>query len=484
MQKKIADIIRELQKYGYSITNNNGPFIVSKNATYSGNYAAQSIKRAHLTNCFLKNAIFDDAAVTGSSFFECTFTNCSMDRADFEFCNFESCEFFDISFLNESYNNSTFYDTKFINSPFSSCTLTGVLFKSVLFSCSSLEHCTLEGAIFEECTFQNLNMSNLNMEFIELKHVHMDNVTLPFSQIPYILGGIEYIKDTEDKIWMETDKGESIDKEEYISNAIPLLCEYYEKEEHHFPLANIYLGLGDNAKAYMHLKLGMQYCVVSKDFRMLKYFCKLAARNNEFSYKELNALYTSIQKFIPQDALNQQQLHNYSKHIGEIKTILFSKHDMPKVTFSIRTNIEPDSMHPLSKLIEDVFSIKQQICNNSNAVQLVLDQNSPFIITLNITGDLFDLCCFVLVVIKLINESQELYLSYWNYICTFKEQKDEYIKNTIMPLLKLAEQKQAEYIATDTCFSANEIWFSNIEKYSNFRLHYFNTNKLAIMEKY
>lgn len=483
MPTKLDDIIKKLKNYGCSMTNDNGPFIATKNATYSGNYTAQSIKRAHLTNCLLQNVVFDDAAVTGSSFLECTFINCSMNRADFEFCNFESCEFFETPFLNESYNNSTFYNTKFINSPFSSCTLTGVLFKTVLFSCAGLEHCTLEGAMFEDCTFQNLDLCNLNMEFIELKNIHMDNVILPFSQMPYIFGGIEYIKDTNDDIRIGTDKSSAISKDEYLSNAIPLLCEYYEKKECHFPLANVYLGLGDKAKAYKHLKLGMQYCVVSKDFRMLKYFCKLAARNNGFTYKELNTLYTSIQKFIPQDTLNQQQLHNYAKHIGEIKTILFSKHDTPKVTFSIRTNIEPNSMHLLSNLIEDIFAIKQQICNNSNTVQLVLEQNSPFIVTLNINGELFNLCCFVLIVIKLINESQELYSSYWNYIYALKEYREEYITNTIIPLLELAEEKQAEYTATNTYFSADEIWFSNVENHSNFNLQYFRANKITISEK-
>lgn len=482
MSTKLSDIIKELKNYGCSMNNDNGPFVASENATYSESYAGQSIKRAHLKNCLLQNAIFDDAAVTGSSFFECIFTNCRMNGADFEFCSFDSCNFFDTPLLNESYNNSTFYNTKFINSPFTSCTLTGVLFKLALFSRSSLEHCTLEGAIFEDCTFENINLSNLNLEFIELKKISMNNVILPFSQIPYIFGGIEYIKDTEDNIWMGTDEGKPISKEEYLANVIPLLCKYYEKKEEHFPLANIYLGLGDKIKAYKHMKLGMQYCVVLKDFRMLKYFCKLAARNNEFTYTELNALYKSIQKFLPQDALNQQQLHNYAKHIGEIKTILFSKHDMPKVTFSIRTNIEPDNISSLSNLIEDIFMIKKKICNESSTVQLILEQNSPFIVTLNITGELFNLCCFVLIIIKLINESQELFSAYLNYIYTWNELPEEYLSNTIIPLLEFAEKKKLEYLTANTNFFADEIWFSNVE-ISNFRLQYFNTNKLALMEK-
>lgn len=483
MATQLNDIIKKLKKYGCTMTNDNGSFTAAQNATYSGDYTSQSLKRAHLTNCLLNNAKFDDAAVTGSSFFQCIFMKCSMNKADFEFCNFENCNFQDTPLTNESFNNSTFYATKFINSPFSSCTLTGTLFKNVLFSHSDIKHSTLEGAVFEGCSFEDMNLNNLNLEFIEIKDIHMSNVILPFSQIPYILGGIEYIKNTNDIVCIGTNSTKNISTKEYVSKALPLLCEYYEKQELHFPLANIYLGLCEKEKAYNHLKLGIQYCVISKDFRLLKYFCKLVARSNEFTYKELNTLYTLVQKFMPQDALNQQQLHDYSKHIGEIKTILFSKQDTPKVTFSIRTNIEPNDISPLSNLIDDIFKIKQKICNTPNALQLVLEQNSPFIVTLNIVGELFELCCFVLIVIKLINESQELYSLYWNYLCTSGEDSAEYISNKLCPLLEAVQPRQAEYISSNTVFSVDEIWFSNIDNCKYLKLQYFNPNRLAIMEK-
>ena len=482
MSLTLDEIIKQLENYGCNMTNDNEIFTAAQGATYSGDYTARSIKRAHLNNCFLQNAIFDDAAVTGSSFWNCTVEQCSMNRADFEFCNFENCEFLNTPLLNESFNNSTFYNTKIINSPFQYCTLTGALFQNVLLTNSAIEHSTLEDAFFENCTFQSMNLSHLNMEFIEFKNIHMNNVILSFTQMPYVLGGIEYIKNTDDDVRISTGEDTSIDKQEYISNGIPLLCEYYKMKEAHFPLANIYLGLGDKEQAYNHLKLGMQYCVISRDIRMLKYFCKLAARNNEFTYKELNSLYVSIQRLIPQEALNQQELHNYSRHIGEIKTILFSKQDTPNVSFSIKTNIEPNEISPLSRFIEKIFSIKQDLCSDSDDVQLVLKQNSPFIVTLNITGELFKLCCFILVVIKLINENQELYSAYWNYINSFDAVKNEYISNILIPLLESVEKMKNEYIENGTNFSADEIWFSNIEHQKNFKLQYYKKAKFAITE--
>lgn len=481
MHHKLDFIEKKLKEYGCTINNNNGPFNVTKGTRYSGDYTEQCIKRANLTDCILKNAVFDGAAVTGSFFDGCVFVKCSMDRADFEFCTFENCEFCDNPFTNESFNNSIFLETKFINSPFISNTLTGCLFKKGHFVNSHIEHSTLEGAIFEDCIFQDMNLDHLNMEYIEFKNVRMENVTLPFSQIPYIFGGIEYIINTSDNLKINTGENTYISKEEYINEGIRLLCEYFELKECYFPLTNIYLGLGNKTQAYKYLMQGMQQSVITRDFRMLKYFCKLAARNNEFSYKELNKLYTSIQKYMPQDALNKQQLHNYSKHIGEIKTILFSRQNLPQMTFAIKTNIEHDNMQTLSKLLEDIFMIKQKLCSKQHTMQLVLEQNSPFIVTINISDKLYYLCCLATVIIKLISEDSALGVLYSDYIFTHKEKDEYYFNNTVIPLLDIAGSKKQQYIDAETCCNIEEILFNNINYDSNFKLQYIRSNKLPLI---
>lgn len=477
MPKNLDDILKELKKYKFSSTNDNGSFHTSNNAKYTGNYTAKSIKRTQLTNCIFQSATFDDAAVTGSIFQGCNFSHCSMKKADFEFCNFDNCDFFNNPFEDESFNNSTFYSSKFINSPFTSCTLTGVHFKTALFSHSDIIHCTLEGAVFEDCTFKNMDLSQLNMEYIELKNVHMEKVLLPFSQIPYIFGGIKYIKNTLDDVWLTADGSYYITKEEYLNAGLKLLCEYFEVQESHFPLANIYLGLEEIAKAYKHLQLGIQQCVIMKDFRMLKYFCKLAAQSSVFTYKQLNSMYALIQKYFPQDTLSNQQLYSYSKHIGEIKTILFSKHNIPRMTFSIRTNIEPDNFQTLSNFLEKIFLFKTRICSNKHTAQLILAQNSPFVVTVDITDEFSNLCGFAMVLIKLISESNMLYEMYLDCINSYNNIANSNLVDTIIPLLEIVEEQKNYYMKENIVFSIDEILFYNINPNIKTNLQYFNISK-------
>ena len=87
-----------------------------------------------------------------------------------------------------------------------------------------------------------------------------------------------------------------------------------------------------------------------------------------------------------------------------------------------------------------------------------------------------------MVVIKLINENQELYSAYWNYINSFDAVKNEYISNILIPLLESVEKMKNEYIENGTNFSADEIWFSNIEHQKNFKLQYYKKAKIAITE--
>lgn len=476
MSRKLESILADLQHYDFTETNDNCPFEDSNKAKYTDDYTARCIKRTKLTNCDFQDAKFDYAAVTGSLFENCIFTKCSMLEADFEFCNFEYCSFKSNPSVGVSFNNSTFYNTKFCDSPFTTCTLTGALFKDVLFSNSKIQHSTLENTIFENCTFKDMDLSNLNMEYIELKDVVMENVILPFSQIPYIFGGVEYIKKTSDNVFISSGS-DSISTNEYLANGLKLLCEYYEAKKIHFPLANIYLALEKRQEAFRHLSIGLRQCVMAKDFRMIKYYCKLAVINNVFSYNELNTLYKIIHKYLPQTSLNGQQLHNYSKHISEIKEILFKRQDMPRMSFSFRTNIEPENFQVLSSLLEDIFKFKSKICSIDSTTELLLDQNSPFLVTLDITDQLQNLCQLAAILINLINESNELYKIYYEAAYQNIKIEENCFEKNMETLLALSDLKKINYTNSNVYFSVEEILFSNIRNETYDYLQYFNLNR-------
>lgn len=482
---KIEKILKKLSKYGFKATNDSYPFSGAEGAHITGNFSFESVKRTNLKDRRIEDAVFSSAAVTGSYFEKCDFKTCKLDNADYEYCNFKECDFHLVPLDGISFNNSFFLKCNFWESPFLSCTLTGTYFTQTLFKNMTIEHCTLEGSLFEECTFDNTNMLNLNFEYAQFKNMRFYNAKLPFSQLPYIFGGITCLTDPSNDISISADNKTFLSPQEYIENGIPLLCEYYQEIKAHFPLANIYIGLNQYSKAYKELKLGMQQSVITKDFRMLKYYCKLAVLSNKFSYKDLNSMYQLIQKYFSMDTLSEQQLYNYSKHIGEIKTLLLSKIDEPEMSFTIKTNIEPDCFKTLSSILSDIFDFKSQLCSKNHASKVILGENSPFIITVDISDDYLNLYLFALVLIVLSEGKCNLYES---YVLQLSEHVEHVkliasgITNTLNSLLVKAEERHQYYVQNQIVLNVDEMLFSNISKDLKLPLQYFNTKEQTLIQ--
>ena len=482
LDNKIEKILKKLGKYGFKATNDSYPFTGAEEAHITGDFSFESVKRTNLKYRKVEDAVFSSAAVTGSYFEKCDFQTCKLDNADYEYCNFKECDFHSVPLDSISFNNSFFLKCNFLKSSFVSCTLTGTYFTQTLFKNMSIEHCTLEGSLFEECIFYNTNMVNLNFEYAQFKNMRFYNAKLPFSQLPYIFGGITCLTDPGNDISISADNKTFLSTQEYIENGLPLLCQYYQEIKAHFPLANIYIGLKQYSKAYEELKLGMQQSVITKDFRMLKYYCKLAVLSNKFSYKDLNNMYKMIQTYFSMDTLSEQQLYNYSKHIGEIKTLLLSKYDEPKMSFTIKTNIEPDCFKLLSSILSDIFDFKSQLCSENHASKVILAENSPFIITVDISDDYLNLYLFALVLIVLSEGKCKLYESYVSQLSEAVNVIASGTANTLNSLLVKAEERHQYYIQNQIALNVDEMLFLNISKDLKLPLQYFNTKKQTLIE--
>lgn len=479
---KIEKILKKLNKYGFKATNDSYPFNGAEGAHITGNFAFKSVKRTNLKDRKVEDAIFTSAAVTGSYFEKCDFQTCKLNNADYEYCSFKECDFHSVPLNNISFNNSFFLKCNFLKSSFVSCTLTGTYFTQTLFKNMSIEHSTLEGALFEKCIFENTTMLNLNFEYAQFKNIRFYNAKLPFSQLPYIFGGITCLTDPDNDISISADNKTFLSTQEYIENGLPLLCEYYQEIKAHFPLANIYIGLKQYSKAYEELKLGMQQSVITKDFRMLKYYCKLAVLSNTFSYKDLNNMYKMIQKYFSVDTLSDQQLHNYSKHIGEIKTLLLTKPDEPEMSFTIKTNIEPDCFKLLSSILSDIFDFKSQLCSKNHASKVILAENSPFIITVDISDDYLNLYLFALVLIVLSEGKCKLYENYVSQLSEYIKMIASDTSSTLNSLLVKAEEHHQNYVQNKVVLNVDEMLFSNINMDLKLPLQYFNTKNQSLIQ--
>lgn len=347
-----------------------------------------SLTHSRFHHCVFENISFKRAAVTGSIFECCKFINCNLNDADMEFCEFRQCEITIPVVHGCSFNNSNFIDTHIKDTCFEGCTFTGAFIESSNINNVKLEYSTTEGACFTNCTFKNLDWRELNLEYSEFVNPNMDNVVLPFFQIPYIFGLLSYLSRTSDNVRISNDKTD-ISLDEYFSQGIPFLMNDYLASKQLFPLCNIYLygRTADYNKAFEYLALHVSELSMIRDFRGIKFCCKLISMCPIFKKKHLNKIYKIIINTDISINQNSAEMKSFARNIGEIRSILFSRKKEPCLTIKLGTNIGIEYSLRFSNLINQFHTIAKP--NHTDRIQtsITLSYNSPLIIEINITGD-------------------------------------------------------------------------------------------------
>lgn len=398
----IANVLSELEKHDREACNNNKVFTVAYKAQYNDNYKGLGLKRSSLEKCNFNGADFTDAAVTGSRFINSYFKDCIISGANFQFCNFSGSTLTstNVSARIESSNfsQSNFSNTKIIDLKICGCTFSQVLFENAEIENCDISLCTFENSVFKNSSLKNLELTTINLDFVDFNDVRMDNVTLPFFQIPYTFGGLSYLFSTADEVWISSKK--SIDKrisvDEYYGTMKELAI-YYAYIKEYFPLANIYIAIGMNEKALPAIIKGAEDSIKISDFRMLKYFCKLAATN--FPTQVLKQIYEQIEKHLPVHQLTNGQLHDYLIHIGEIRSMLLNNTlNKPMLEIGIKTNIEFHEETQLSLLVKCINRILSEIGSSTKSTYIELRHNSPYELLISCS----DKVCFFLQIVAAI----------------------------------------------------------------------------------
>jgi len=383
---------KNLRNFGYDKEDYESSQIGSQ-ATITDDFTKKNLNHTTLNNCVFSHTNFDFAAVTGSIFKSCKFYQCSMYQPDFQFCNFYDCEFITSKTIVSTFNNCNFIGCRFADTSFEACTFTGAFFEDCKFRNVSIKSSTLENAFFLKCLFIDMNLTELNMNYSQIEAPTMSNVILPFSQIPYIFGCAEYIAKTKDSIKVSSSKGKELSAQEYIETVIPMLIQYWNLRsdkfsEFFFPLANIHLVLGDFSNASKSLKMGLMSAASSRDFRMIKFYCKLISNCNLFNPNALQKFYNLISRFGSNTDLSSAEIRCYMRNIGEIKGILFSSNKKTILNMVFGTNINTNDSESVGKIIGKLFTItKMKDDTIPNCVEVTLSENSPLMISLQISGN-------------------------------------------------------------------------------------------------
>lgn len=395
----------------------------SNNVLIEEDFSNQNANHTMLRSANIIRSNFDKASLTGSIFNECIFVDCSMYMPDLEYCKFYDCKFQSSNRkkFTASINNSSFIRTYFKKIKFYGCSFAESYFEECIFDLTKLEYSTLENTVYRSCEFIEMNFSNSNLQYSEWEDNTFTNCTMAITQPPFMIGGLEICAAEQQKLFLISLKGEKISTHEYITTFLPLLLDEYEKREEYFPVANIYIFQKNYVEAVRILKKGLVQAVSHRDFRMLKFYCKLTVHAKVFDSHTLHDFYHSICRLLPQDQNSNAEMHIYMKNIGEIKNILFQSSKRPSLHISFITNFFSKNADKVGATIERLFRMAKM--NGENQCEVLLSENSPLLIDINVHGTQENIQMLLPSLVSLTSTSQ--LLNMYKFVSPNKEMKKQ-----------------------------------------------------------
>jgi hypothetical protein len=377
---------RKLKQYGY--TRKAAQLsILSNKSIIKKNFKDKSLNHTNLKNSDIHNSNFDNAALTGSYFYKCDFADCKMNMTDLEYCEFYNCSLMSKHTVVCSFNESNFLDTTFKDITFSCCSFSGSLFENCIFDNVKIEFTTLENVIFRNCIFRNMDMKVLNFNFVEFDNPTMKNVILPLEQIPHAIGILKYCMSKPDEVTLGSDTITNLSITDYIDKVLPLLEEEFQYTKEYFPLANIYLARSEYQKAFDTLHSGLEDTIQKRDFRTLKFYCKLIVQSQWFSSRDLHGFYSSICRLSPCGNNNNSLTRSYIRNIAEIKNILFDSTRKSSMHITFLAEYVSKGVNRIGELLLQLLGLsRMENFQFPNTSSIKISKNSPLFISLDVNG--------------------------------------------------------------------------------------------------
>lgn len=351
--------------------------------TISEDLSKKMYRQSYYRQCVFKEATLVDIGFAGSKFIDTQFLDCNLKNGNLHSCSFDrviftssSTEPFEIN--NAGFHKSTFTDSIFKNLLIYSCGFTDAIFYNVKFINCTIRLCSMENAQFIDCIFSNVNMSTLNIEYVDFRNISAEMCIFPFHTICSTFSLLNQLsKLGNNSVYSASSPDKRIGIKEY-QTLLPDFKRYYSKNEKLFPLANIFISMNEIDLAYEAIMIGIVKTIQLRDFRSLKYFCKLVYLNNIFSIKQRRLLYENINKWISKEQFSLAEYHDYQLSASMLRDWLLNEDSQkPTLNFYLETNIEP---HEKLKQVEFLTIIDQLMEKSEvSSSSIELRHNSAFV---------------------------------------------------------------------------------------------------------
>lgn len=358
---QVKKAVNILEKYISLMQNDNRIFEKGNNLVLNGDFNDVSLKRSTLIDSKIQEVNFGNAALTSSYFFNTDFNDSRFDKSNMQYCQFIQNKWENIVILSTNLSYSSFYGVTFKNVTFEGSTVAEILFEKCYFENCKFASSMMENTVFLCCTFLDVKFSNSNIEYMQLKECKLKNVFFPMSQFSYIYGILHALGDNKNDIMLSADSN-TISLKEYLDLKEYFIV-YYTSVQEYFPLANFYLAENKKKLAFNCIVMGMRRSIIQRNFRMLKFFCKLAKQGNIFSYEVLKKLYASIEAYVSEQKFNIYEQRSFIHNIGEIRsTLLESFDEFPTARIAMQTNIDSKESEKVMQFIEFIDNEINDLC--------------------------------------------------------------------------------------------------------------------------
>lgn len=359
----------------------------ANNATLTGNYSNGRISHNYFDGCKFEGANLHRVSGAGSIFSTVKFSDVVISRSNFQSSTFESCEFDRCQLDGSNFSENYFANTVWTDCSAEAFNMSGAYFKD----CRFIR--TRPGNLAEACLdnvyFEDIRLANMNVEFADFKAVHTNRVVLPFSQMPYVFNGLQYLTHTSDDVSISshiTDKGR-IPIEEYV-NVLKDMEIFYSYREEYFPLSNILLAFGQYEEAVSAILQGAASAAIQGDFRMCKYYCKLLTDDKYFNAKTLEEFYSRLCKVVQMHAFSDAEYFQYTKYFPDIRRMLVENpRGYPRAVLILKSEIEISNADQITFMLTTLDELIHMDGLMLHKPDIRLMHNSPVTFIVDLCGN-------------------------------------------------------------------------------------------------
>lgn len=388
-EKEFQAATERILRHQQSVIKFGSSLSAASGAIFDGDYTLGRISHSYFSDCTFENASLIKVAGPGSIFSHVNFKKTDLSNSGFQNSTLTYCKYEDCNIKSSNMSNCYMSNTNWIDCDLQGLNLSGSYLKGCSFCHNKSNPGNLGDCYLNKVHFEDHRLTNMNLEFSHFEKVTMKNVILPFSQMPYIFGGLTYLLNTNDfiRISSHVNDKDSISIGEYVEVLHDMIIFYSYKKEY-FPLANILLALRYEKEAWQSVLAGIVTASNQKDFRMCKYFCELITSEGNFTDNQMQSLYQALINNAPVQALSEAQYYEYNRYIPEIRAMLLENpNKKPHGTLMLSTNIMTTESEKLSNLLFCLDSLLHLQCCPLERPSIEITHNSPLSIIIHLCGN-------------------------------------------------------------------------------------------------